>query len=85
VLVLDIIEILPPLGKYKYDTRRMLPVKCYIDNFVHMRSCISNVNTPQMQPNALNDPQIALNAKTHVWRNVYWHASSGICIGPTKT
>jgi hypothetical protein len=26
------IEILPPLGKYKYDTWRILPVKCYIDN-----------------------------------------------------
>jgi hypothetical protein len=32
VLVLDIIEILPPLGKYKYDTWRILLVKCYIDN-----------------------------------------------------
>jgi hypothetical protein len=28
------IEILPPLGKYKYDTWRILPVKCYIDNFM---------------------------------------------------
>jgi hypothetical protein len=45
VLVLDIIEILPPLGKYKYDTRRILPVKCYIDNYVRLRSCIRNVNT----------------------------------------
>jgi hypothetical protein len=32
ILVLDMIEILPPLGKYKYDTWRILPVKCYIDN-----------------------------------------------------
>jgi hypothetical protein len=38
------IEILPPLGKYKYDTWRILPVKCYIDNFVRLRSCIRNVN-----------------------------------------
>jgi hypothetical protein len=38
------IEILPPLGKYKYDTWRILPVKCYIDNSVSLRSCIRNVN-----------------------------------------
>jgi hypothetical protein len=44
MLVLDMIEILPPLGKYKYDTCKILPVKCYIDNFVHLRSCIRNVN-----------------------------------------
>jgi hypothetical protein len=40
------IEILPPLGKYKYDTWKILPVKYYIDNFVHLRSYIRNVNTP---------------------------------------
>jgi hypothetical protein len=44
VLVLDMIEILTPLGKYKYDTWRILSVKCYIDNSVHLRSCIRNVN-----------------------------------------
>jgi cell division protein FtsW (lipid II flippase) len=44
VLVLDMIEILPPLGKYKYDTWRILPVKCYIDNSVRLWSCIRNVN-----------------------------------------
>jgi hypothetical protein len=38
------IEILPPLGKYKYDTWRILSVKCYIDNSVLLRSCIRNVN-----------------------------------------
>jgi hypothetical protein len=38
------IEILPPLGKYKYDTWRILPVKCYIDNFMRLRSCIRNIN-----------------------------------------
>jgi hypothetical protein len=43
VLVLDMIEILPPLGKYKYDTWRILPVKCYIDNSVHLQGCIRNV------------------------------------------
>jgi hypothetical protein len=32
--VLNMIEILPPLGKYEYDTWRILPVKCYIDNSV---------------------------------------------------
>jgi hypothetical protein len=40
------LEILPPLGKYKYDTWRILPVKCYINNSVCLRSCIRNVNTP---------------------------------------
>jgi hypothetical protein len=44
VLILDMIEVLPPLGKYKFDTWRILPVKCYIDNSVHLRSCIRNVN-----------------------------------------
>jgi hypothetical protein len=39
------IEILPPLEKYKYDTWRILPMKCYIDNSVRMWSCIQNVNT----------------------------------------
>jgi hypothetical protein len=38
------IEVVPPLGKYKYDTRRILPVKCYIDNFVCLWSCIRNIN-----------------------------------------
>jgi hypothetical protein len=28
------IEILPPLGKYKYDTSRILLVKCYIDRAI---------------------------------------------------
>jgi hypothetical protein len=37
------IEILHLLGKYKYDTWRMLPVKCYIDNSVRLWSCIGNV------------------------------------------
>jgi hypothetical protein len=44
MLVLDMIEILPLLGKYKYDTWRILLVKCYIDNFVRLWSCIRNVN-----------------------------------------
>jgi hypothetical protein len=33
------------LGKYKYDTWRIVPVKCYIDNFVRLRSYIRNANT----------------------------------------
>jgi hypothetical protein len=44
VLILDMIEVLPPMGKYKYDTWRILLVKCYIDNYVRLRSCIQNVN-----------------------------------------
>jgi hypothetical protein len=38
------IGILPPFGKYKYDTWRILPVKSYIDNSVCLQSCIQNVN-----------------------------------------
>jgi hypothetical protein len=37
------IEIIPPLGKYEYDTGRILPVNSYIDNSVRLRSCIRNV------------------------------------------
>jgi hypothetical protein len=44
MLVLDMIEILPPLEEYKYDTWRILSVKCYVDNSVCLRSCIQNVN-----------------------------------------
>jgi hypothetical protein len=43
MLVLDMIETLPPLRKYKYDTWRILSVKCYIDNSVRLWSCIRNV------------------------------------------
>jgi hypothetical protein len=43
VLVLDMIEFLPLLGKYKYDTWRILQVKCYIDNSVRLRSYIRNI------------------------------------------
>jgi hypothetical protein len=38
------IDVLFPLGKYKYDTLRILLVKCYIDNFVRLRSYIQNIN-----------------------------------------
>jgi hypothetical protein len=38
------IEILPPLKKYKYDTWRILSVKCYSDNSVRLWSYIRNVN-----------------------------------------
>jgi hypothetical protein len=37
-------EILSPLGKYKCHTWSILPVKCYINIFVHLWSCIWNVN-----------------------------------------
>jgi hypothetical protein len=33
------------LEKYKYDTWRILSVKCYINNSVRLWSCIRNVNT----------------------------------------
>jgi hypothetical protein len=38
------IKMLPPLEKYKYDTWRILPVKCNIDNSMRLQSCIGNVN-----------------------------------------
>jgi hypothetical protein len=38
------VEVLPPLRKYKYGTWRILPVKCYIDNSVRLRSYRRNVN-----------------------------------------
>jgi hypothetical protein len=44
VLILDMIEVLSPLGKYKYDTWRILLIKCYIDNSVRLWSYIRNVN-----------------------------------------
>jgi hypothetical protein len=36
------IEILAHLEKYKYDTLRILPIKCYINNFVCLRYYIQN-------------------------------------------
>jgi hypothetical protein len=44
MLVLDMIEILPRLGEYKYGTWRILLVKCYIDNSVRLQSCKRNIN-----------------------------------------
>jgi hypothetical protein len=54
VLILDMIEVLPTMGKYKYDTWRILPVKCYIDNSVCLRSCIWNVNGHQSHGGVLS-------------------------------
>jgi hypothetical protein len=44
VLILDMIEVLSPLRKYKYDTWRILLVKCYINNSMCLWSYIRNVN-----------------------------------------
>jgi hypothetical protein len=41
------IEALPASGKYKYDTWRTLPVKCYISNSVRLQSYKRNVNRKQ--------------------------------------
>jgi hypothetical protein len=38
------IEIPPPMEKYKYNTWRILLVKCYINNSVHLWSCIISIN-----------------------------------------
>jgi hypothetical protein len=45
MLILDMVEVLPPMGKYKYDTWRILPVKCYIDNSVCLWCYIRNINS----------------------------------------
>jgi hypothetical protein len=37
-------EVLPPMEKYKYDTWRILLVKCYTVNSMRLWSCIRNVN-----------------------------------------
>jgi hypothetical protein len=54
VLVLEMIEILPSLKKYKYDTWRIVLVKCYIDNSTRLQSYIRNVNNLVLfvRPNA---------------------------------
>jgi hypothetical protein len=44
------IELLLTMGLNKYDTWRILPVKCYIDNSVHSRGCIRNVNIHLSMP-----------------------------------
>jgi hypothetical protein len=36
MLVLDMIQIIPALGKYKYNAWRILPVKCYINNSMRL-------------------------------------------------
>jgi hypothetical protein len=38
------IELFLPLELNKYDTWRILLVKCYIDNYVCLQSYIRNVN-----------------------------------------
>jgi hypothetical protein len=38
------IELLIPYGLHKYDTWRILSLKCYIGNSMCLRSCIRNVN-----------------------------------------
>jgi hypothetical protein len=45
--ILDKVELLLPMGLNKYDTSRILPVKCYIDNSVRLQSCIRNVNNDE--------------------------------------
>jgi hypothetical protein len=44
------IELLLPIELNKYDTSMILPVKCYIDNFMRLWNCIRNVNTLQNPP-----------------------------------
>jgi hypothetical protein len=67
VLVLDMIEILPPLRKYKYDTWRILPVKCYIDNSVRLRSCIRNIYKDDEGLDGTRWPKAWYEPVTEVW------------------
>jgi hypothetical protein len=55
------IEMLTPLGKYKYDASRILPVKYYIDNSVRLLSYIRDINS--LKPNctrSLRDLSLSL-------------------------
>jgi hypothetical protein len=52
------IEVLPPLGKYKYDTWRILPVKCYIDNSGRLQRCKRNVNNSQSSSRAKKEREM---------------------------
>jgi hypothetical protein len=40
------IDVIPPLGEYKYDTCRILLVKCYIDN--SMRFAVMHTKHQQL-------------------------------------
>jgi hypothetical protein len=61
------IEILPPLEKYKYNTCRILPVKCYIDNFLRLQSCIQSVNNLQVRIFLLSaTPTSAVNGRSRL-------------------
>jgi hypothetical protein len=56
------IEIISPLGKYKYDTWRILSVKCNIDNSMRLRSCIRSINSSPKLSKALYGLKQALQA-----------------------
>jgi hypothetical protein len=45
--VLFLVLILDTLGKCKYDTWKILPVKWDFDNSVRLQNCIRNINTAQ--------------------------------------
>jgi hypothetical protein len=53
MLILDMIDVLPPMRKYRYDTCRILLMKCYIDNSVRLQSCIRNINNGLFGPLSL--------------------------------
>jgi hypothetical protein len=80
VLVLDMIEVLPPLGKYKYDNWRILLVKCYIDNSVCLRSCIRN-RRPRNAMTPDKKPSVVKNSSTKFSRYVK-NATSAVTSSP---
>jgi hypothetical protein len=60
MLVFDMIEMLPLLRKYKYDNWKILPMKCYIDNFIRLRSYIRNINNDEQQKSVNKKPTACL-------------------------
>jgi hypothetical protein len=66
------IEILPPLEKYKYNTWKILPVKCYIDNFICLWSCIQNIMS---KPTTMIRSFVVLISK---WRTCQCSTSPGV-------
>jgi hypothetical protein len=60
------IELLLSLGLNKYDTSKILPVKCYIDNFVCLWSYIRNINIHQDEEERVSGPDSGVHVSERV-------------------